>query len=338
VRLVLILPSYENSMHALFLAAILLFIVPVSTALSATESFYAGITRISVPTDVPFDMLVWYPTQAEEVPWQADPFTIPASHDAAIATGNFPIVLLSHGGGATGGSPLLLCDLSAYLARQGFIVVAPFHGKTGLTVRPLQVVRALDALLANPRFKTHSEPMRLGMLGFSLGGAVTLELAGAIPNAAHLASYCSTHPDDIMSCRPAPGRDGGNGSASRQSPSAENAPPPSRLPLKAIVLLDPFAVLFQHDELAAVTMPVLLFRPDQSALPGEGNAFGLAVTLPHPPQYQTVPGGHFIFADVCAPFLQSSAPEVCLDPPGVDRAAIHIGLKEQIAKFFHDNL
>jgi pimeloyl-ACP methyl ester carboxylesterase len=141
-----------------------------------------------------------------------------------------------------------------------------------------------------------------------------------------------------MSCHHAPDGGGGTGPASRQKPSSENASPPSRLPLKAIVLLDPFAVPFQRDELAAVTIPVLLFRPDQSVLPGEGNAFGLAAALPHPPQYQTVPGGHFIFVDVCAPFLQSSAPEACQDPPGVDRAALHVGIEAQIAQFFHDNL
>lgn len=325
-------------MRALFLAAPLLLIAPVSTALGESESFHAGIARISVPADVPFDMLVWYPTQAEEVPWQVGPFSIPASQNAAIASGHFPIVLLSHGGGATGGTPLLLRELSAYLARQGFMVVAPFHGKTGLAIRPLQVDRALDTLLADPRFRSHAEPTRLGMLGFSLGGAVTLELAGAIPNMAHVASYCSAHPDDVMSCRSAPGGGDRNGPTSGQNPSADKPSPPSPLPLKAIVLLDPLAVPFQHDELAAVTMPVLLFRPDQSALTGEGNAIGLASELPHPPQYQTVPGGHFIFVDVCTPLLQSSAPEACQDPPGVDRAAIHAGIEAQIGKFFHDTL
>jgi predicted dienelactone hydrolase len=326
-------------MRALFLAAALLLACPISMAFGETEPFHAGIARLSIDADVPldvrpFDILVWYPTEAAEAPWQAGPFPIPASHDAEIAPGRFPLVLLSHGGSVKGGNPLVLRELSADLARQGFVVVAPFHGTAGMPVRPLQIKLALDAILADPRFSAHADPARLGMLGFSLGGAVTLELAGAVPNMAHLGSYCGAHPDDVLSCDQAPG--GGSGAGPRQNRPPGS--PPSPLPLKAIVLLDPFAVPFQHDELVAVTVPVLLFRPAQSELSGEGNAIGLAAALPHPPHYETVPGGHFIFVDVCTPFLQSAAPEACRDPPDVDRAAVHAGIEAQVAAFFRSNL
>jgi predicted dienelactone hydrolase len=245
-------------------------------------------------------------------------------------------VLLSHGGGLTGGTPLILRELSADLARQGFIVVAPFHGKTGLQARTLQVRLALDAVQAQARFTSHLDPTRLGMLGFSLGTAVTLELAGAIPNVAHLISYCAAHPEDTMSCDHAP--DGKNGPAPGETLPARVAPLTPPLLLKAIALLDPFGVLFQHDELAAVTMPVLLFRPDRSELPGAANAFALSTALPHPPRVQIVPGRHFIFADVCPSELRSAAPEACDDPPGVDRAIVHTDIEAQIARFFHANL
>lgn len=323
-------------MRALFLAAVLLLIGPISAVFGQTPQFRAGISRIAVPAVTPFDVLVWYPTLAEEVPWQADRFTISASQNAAIAPGPFPIVLLSHGGGLTGGSPFLLRELSASLARQGFVVVAPFHGKARFPVRPLQVRLALDAVMADPRLTSHADPKRLGMLGFSLGGAVALRLAGAIPNMAQLASYCSAHPEDVRSCNNSPGGSG-EGGAPRQSPPAGEMRLPSPLPLKAIALLDPFAALFQQEGLATVTMPVLLFRPTQSDL-GEGNARGLTAALPRPPQVQTVPGGHFIFADVCSPAEQSAAPEICQDPQGVDRATVHAGIEARLAKFFRDNL
>ena len=166
------------------------------------------------------------------------------------------------------------------------------------------------------------------MLGFSLGGAVTLELAGAMPDWPHLAAYCGAHPDDEMSCNHAPRGPHGTGRPA--------VPPP--LPLKAIVLLDPFAVPFQRDGLAAVTMPALLFRPEQSALPADGNAAALATALPHPPRYETLPGGHFVFTDVCAPALLEIEPAVCRDPPGADRAAIHLDIETKIAAFFRDSL
>lgn len=108
-------------MRALFLAVTLLLIGPISTVLAEAEPFHAGVVRISVVTEVPFDVLVWYPTKAEEVPWQAGPFPIPASHNAAIASGHFPIVLLSHGGGVTGGTPLVLRELSAASRDRGLL-------------------------------------------------------------------------------------------------------------------------------------------------------------------------------------------------------------------------
>jgi predicted dienelactone hydrolase len=326
-------------MRVLFLAVTLLLIVPMSAALSETEPFHAGIARIAVAAEVPFDALVWYPTNAEELPWETDSYPIPASHDAAIAAGHFPIVLLAHGGGVTGGKPWVLSELSADLARRGFVIVAPFHGTTGLLGRTFQIRLALDAVLADPRFKSHADPTRLGMLGFSLGTAVTLILAGATPDFAHLDSYCEAHPVDVMSCDHAPG---GGGRKTTPVPwwAFWVRPPPSAapLPLKAIVLLDPFGVLFPRERLTSVTMPVLLFRPDHSELPGEENTAGFATALPRPPLYQTVPGGHFIFVDVCTSALQARAPEACRDPSGVDRAAVHAGVEAHLAKFFHDNL
>jgi predicted dienelactone hydrolase len=327
----------RNPVRTIFLTVTLLFFVSVSPVFAGIDPFHAGIIRLSVPAEVPFDTLIWYPTESDEVSWQTGPFLIPASHNATFASGRFPIVLLSHGGGLTGGSPLILRELSAELARQGFVVIAPFHGRAGLRARSPQVELALDAVLADPRFKFHVDPKRLGMIGFSLGGAVTLELAGAIPNMDHLTSYCSAHPDDVMSCHDAPGA-GGNDSAPQQNLSTDTPRLLSALPLKAIALLDPFAVLFKRDELTAVTIPVLLFRPQQSQLPGDANALGLATALPHAPRMQTIPGRHFIFTDICPPVMKSKAPEVCEDPPGVDRAAVHDGVETQIGKFFSDNL
>eukprot|EP01037_Dinobryon_pediforme_P029350 gene29350-32953_t len=326
-------------MRALLASWIFLLVAPLSAALAQSEfqsqPHHAGIARIEVPADIPFEALIWYPTDVVGGSWQAGPFPIPATHNAAVADGKFPVVLLSHGGGLGGGSPLVLRELSAYLARQGYVVVAPFHGKTGLSGRPAQIKLAFDAVLADPRFESHLDPARLGMLGFSLGGAVTLELAGAIPNWAHFASFCATHSDDVMSCGHAP--DQSSTSPAPRHPSS-SATVPLRLPLKAIVLLDPLAALFQHEDLQAVTMPVLLFRPEQSKLSGDGNAIGLAAALPRAPQYQTLPGGHFVFVDVCPPVLQSEAAEICSDPPGIDRAHVHAGIESMLAAFFGKHL
>ncbi len=200
-------------MRALLLLATLLCIAPVPEASAEADPDHAGISRITVPAGTPFDALVWYPTAAAEVTWDTDGFAVPATHDAPIAPGPFPIVLLSHGGGVGGGKPLILRELSSALARHGFVVIAPFHGTSRLLRRPLQIREAFDEVTADPRFKPHVDAMRLGMVGFSLGTAVTLMLAGATPDFAHLDAYCDAHPTDVMSCDHAPGGGGRRTSA-----------------------------------------------------------------------------------------------------------------------------
>ena len=70
----------------------------------------------------------------------------------------------------------------------------------------------------------------------------------------------------------------------------------------------------------------------------EGNALALAKALPRPPQQAAVAGSHFVFVDPCSPILASRAPEVCNDPPGTDRAAIHQRFKREISDFLRANM
>ncbi|WP_415266523.1 alpha/beta hydrolase family protein [Acidovorax sacchari] len=306
-------------------------------AVAQTPLRHAGIASLEVASDTPNSVLVWYPTDADETPSLIGKISVPASRDTPVAEGKLPVILLDHGGGPGGGSPLILRELSASLARQGYLVVAPFHGKTGLAHRPMQVRRALDAVLADPRFAPHADVSRLGMVGFSLVGAVTLELAGATPNTAYFESYCRAHPADVMSCGHAPDQDA-HGERPKRGSAASDGASATRLPLKAIALLDPLAALFDRSDLRAITVPVLILRPLNSELPGEGNAMGLARALPQPPKLETLPGGHFVFTDVCSPPQRAAAPEVCVDPLGTDRVAAHPGIESAITKFFQSSL
>src|SRR5258708_4354497 len=97
------------------------------------------------------------------------------------------------GNAQSGGSSLPYAALATSLAREGFVVVAPFHpgskqSREALEDRPRQIHKALNATFADPRFATHADPNRLGMMGFSYGGAVALIVAGATPSRAHLAA------------------------------------------------------------------------------------------------------------------------------------------------------
>jgi predicted dienelactone hydrolase len=315
------------------IAVALVFLLAIPCCARADEPPYrAGITRVTVQDNVSFDALIAYPTEATEISSRVGPFTIAASRDAPIAPGaRFPIVLFSHGGGRSGGTPLLHQNLILSLARRGFIVVAPFHpgGGQPLEDRPRQIRKALDLMLADPRFAAHADQARLGMIGFSYGGAVTLIAAGAIPSLAHLAAYCTNRTDDPRACDGAPTN---STSVPVFGKSADV------LPLKAIVLLEPFGALFDRKGLQLPPVPALLYRAEQSDLAAEGNSFALAAGLPRPPQLKATPGGHFIFVDPCPSVVESEAPAVCKDAPGIDRAAFHRRLEAEVAAFFEQTL
>jgi predicted dienelactone hydrolase len=318
----------------LLVCSLLLAVAGISTALADPQTVHAGITRITVQDSTPFDVLIAYPTEAAEVSVEEGLFRLLASRDAPVAAGaRFPVVLFSHGGGRPPGTPLANRDLLLHLAREGFIVIAPFHPGTGkpFVDRPRQIHKALDSVLADPRFSKHADPNRIGMAGFSFGGAVTLIVAGAMIDLAHLSAYCHDHADDSRAC------DGiaTDGSWAKVPPSRKSD---DALPLKALVLLEPYGALFERKGLGSLDLPILIYSASQSDLRAEGNALALAKALPRPPQQVAVPGSHFVFVDPCSPILAARAPEICSDPPGTDRAAIHQRFRREISDFLRANM
>lgn len=311
--------------------SLLLVVVGASSALADSPSFRAGFTRIAIQDATPFDALIAYPTDAAEVAVEEGPFRVLASRDTPLANARFPIVLFSHGNGR-GGTPLVHSELLLDVARQGFIVVAPFHGGTErpFVERPRQVHKALEAMLADPRFSQRADPDRIGMAGFSFGGAVTLIAAGARVDLARLSAYCREHVDDLRAC-----------AGIATDGSWAKVPPMPRsndvLPLKALVLLEPYGAPFDTKGLESIDVPALVYAASQSDLRPEGNALAVAKALPRSHRV-VVPGNHFVFVDPCSPTLATVAREACTDPHGTDRAAIHRRIKQEISDFLRERL
>jgi predicted dienelactone hydrolase len=317
----------------------------VGCAVAEPSEFHAGVAWLQVEDEPAFDTLVWYPTENAEIAWRVGEMKIEATRDAPIAADRaFAVVLLSHG---SGGSPFGHRELAAHLARDGFIVVAPTQlgDSTGHTEgrqagrslidRPRQAVKALDAALADPRFAAHADPARIGMVGFSAGGYTTLVLAGAEPDFLRTRQYCRDHAEDPGAC----GNGVRGGEPATRLPEIAAWRPPQEPRLKAIVLMDPFAVPFDAASLSAVRVPTLLFRPaSDDLLRAPANAAAVAAGLPRPPQLITVPGNHFVFLDPCPPEVAERAPVFCKDAPGVDRAAIHREIEDEVSKFLRRHL
>jgi predicted dienelactone hydrolase len=314
-------------MFVALIAVVWMFAVPADA-----QSFRAGLTRLTVQDATPFDALIVYPSQAPEVSLAEGLMTLSASRDSPVAGGaRFPVVLFSHGNGR-GGTPLMHRDLLLHLARNGFIVIAPFHAGPDrpFVNRPRQIRRALETALSDPRFAPHADAERIGMMGFSFGGAVSLIVAGAKTNLAHLQVYCRDHRDDPRACDGIPTDDSWAGVPSVTSEDARR--------LKALVLMEPLGAVFGRDDLKSLDMPVLIYRALQTDLRAEGNALAVGQTLPRQPQQVAVSGGHLVFIDPCPPALQAEVPQACNDAPGVDRVAIHQQLRREIADFFRANL
>jgi predicted dienelactone hydrolase len=298
------------------------------------QAFQAGITRITVEDDEPFEAFVAYPTIVPETLVAAGPMLLSAASEAPVAGGSrFPIVLFSHGSGRGAGTPLPHRKLLLHLAREGFVVVAPFHPSTRrpFVDRPRQIRKALASVQADPRFVARVDPARVGMVGFSFGGAVTLLSAGAMLDLDHLSRYCREHrDDDPRACDGIP------------TDGSFAAIPPRKLadavPLKSVVLLEPFGAPFAAMGLRAINMPALIYHARHTDLRPDGNALALALALPRPPQLVAVPGSHFVFVDPCPAALEAQAPQVCRDPSGIDRAAILKRVRQEIADFLRGTL
>ena len=107
----------------------------------------------------------------------------PAYLALEIAKGRHPLIVLSHG---SGGNIDGLSWLAGALAQNGAIVLGVNHpGSTG------DVSAALDTVLADPNFAPHIDLERVNSIGFSMGGATALQLAGLRGDIAAFKAHCT---------------------------------------------------------------------------------------------------------------------------------------------------
>jgi predicted dienelactone hydrolase len=154
---------------------------------------FAGSRQFLIPGDTrapPLDALLHYPCLQASVPTRFGPYEIDVSEAAPLAPGRLPLVLISHG---SGGSPLLYRTLSLALARSGYLVALPKHPgnslgdddlantSENLRDRPRQLLRLLDALLADPELGAAIAEEPVTAIGHSMGGYTVLCVAGGVP-------------------------------------------------------------------------------------------------------------------------------------------------------------
>lgn len=283
--------------------------------------------------------VAFYPTQARARPTAIGEYRLNVAVNAPPAQGRFPLLAISHG---NSGNPLAHRDLLLSLARNGFVVIGLLHpgdnptdqsrqgALSNLYGRPLQVSASISAALADPHLSDLIDAQRIGVIGYSAGGETALILAGARPRPERLRKYCRERPDDEDACS-------ANGELRADRPDLAPRADPR---VGALLLLAPLSLMFGNDDLAAVTVPVMLYTGDRDqVLDPARNASALLRKLPRQPEYHVLQGaGHFVFMTPCSADEDAETPELCEDAIGVDRQAIHRSLNGEAARFFASQL
>ncbi|HEY1258654.1 MAG TPA: alpha/beta hydrolase [Stellaceae bacterium] len=354
------------------LAALLWFGGAQAAEPETSPPFKVGIARRAFVPAEPYDWrqdpkhalatLIWYPAAAEaqEKPKPVGPpgrayFDIgPVAVDAPIVATpeKFPLIVLSHGFGATAAN---MAWLGRALAARGFITAAVNHpgnnaidGNTvpgatlwWLRARDLSVV--IDEMLKDPIFGPRIDARRIGAAGHSAGGYSVIELAGGVSSRAHFRAACAA-PQTDRQCAAPPEfpdlaarvgamtkSDLGYRAASEEVRSYRD----SRV--RAVFAMAPgLADAFLPDSLAHIDIPVAIVAGDADEIvPVKRNAELFAAKIPHAQlTIFPAPTGHMVFTGLCLEAGRTDLPQVCNDPPGVDRAAVEAKTADLARTFF----
>ncbi|WP_198338223.1 dienelactone hydrolase [Labrenzia sp. VG12] len=310
-------------------------------------------------------VLIWYPAlpggDLEAVGENRVFAGTKAFQNAPVAKGMHPLVLLSHGSGA---SVERMAWIAVELAANGFVVAGPNHpGTTSgdstpedtpkLWQRTNDLSTLLDHLLQDPVWRAAIDPERVGSLGFSLGGAAVLRSVGALATVEAYVRYCDTYPG-MADCRWFKG-----GRAYRHGEEIKVRPFDLRsvnrarfeqreqdLRIRAVVAVDPaLAAVFDPASLEPVNIPLHFIN------------LGLPKTIPIAVKSDELAEGassgsldyvanavHFSFLPECAPgaadFLKriGETDELCADGGARPRAELHQELADKIVTVLQNSL
>jgi predicted dienelactone hydrolase len=355
--------------------AILLVFLCCGAAAQAAEPYKVGMARRDFVPAGDYDWrqdpkhvlatVIWYPA-APDAQEEAQPFGPPgrpyfdlgpAALDAPLAAvpKKFPLVVLSHGFGATAAN---MAWLGRALAAHGYVAAAVNHpgnnaidgvtvpGATLWWLRARDLSAVIDGLLADQTFGPRIDDKRIGAAGDSAGGFTVIEIAGGIMSRANFRTACKL-PKPDKQCGPPPDFPGFAArfeALAKSDPDYRTASEEVRSyrdpRVRAVFAMAPgLAGAFQASSLTHIDIPVMIVAgAADERVPVERNAAFFASIIPHarltvfPP-----PVGHMVFAGMCLEAARTTLTGVCNDPPGVDRAAVE-AKTARLAKAFFDQV
>lgn len=308
-----------------------------------------GVSTLAVPAkgEAPgFGATLWYPAR----PGVASRFGASRIRPGylAVAEGEpalrplAPLIVLIHG---TGGSAQSLAWLATGLAQRGALVVAADHPASSggdperasmmqVWTQPNDVRHLLDTLLASP-WGARIDRQRIASIGFSLGGASAMLLAGARLDFERFPAFCKVHDDGA--CR----------AFARYFTTADEAfyaraNGDHREPrLRAAVAIAPgFTEAFTAESLRALRTPLLLVTGERDQqLPPQTHVHPMRHLLSDGSEYREISDAHhFSFLPLCGQgaleiLAESNEIFVCQEFGTKSRQAIHEETLRAISEF-----
>ncbi|UVO09349.1 alpha/beta fold hydrolase [Pectobacterium polonicum] len=313
---------------------------------------FQQITLADEANNRPLDVAVFYPASSSQqtaIIGENPVFHgIAVSKNAVPESGEYPLIVVSHGYGGSWFNQLWLVQV---LVKQGYIVAAPNHPGTTtkdmrvekaqeLWLRPNDISRVITALLAAPEKTGQVDAKRIAAVGHSLGGWAVLELAGGRFSTDQFERDCLTHVG-LASCNVYEKMRVAKSASSRAQLDTSLAD----RRISAVVSLDMGLERgFTAGSLAAINIPVLIVAagyPNEE-LPAELESHDLAQKLPpaHSAYKEIADATHFSFMQLCKPgaveIINAENPGdgmICLDGGERSRELIHQEVAKDISGF-----
>lgn len=279
-----------------------------------------SLTILDEEKNITFPLFLMYPSDIPSKKVSLGPFSINSTPEAPIASGQFPLVVISHG---TGGTHLGYLTIAQFLAEHGYIVAMPEHYGNNrnnndlqgtlenLEVRPRHVSLAIDVLSSDSMLQNHLNN-EVAIIGHSMGGYTALAVAGGEP--------WSENREKV------------------------NVVPDQRV--KALVLLAPATQWYTPDgSLANVTSPILMLTAEHDQpLPlgwhkrTSDLVLNQILNKEHITFCVVENSGHFSFLSPFPHEMTSPNFVPSTDPEGFDREQFHKTLNAEILNFLNNAL
>lgn len=278
-----------------------------------------------------------YPAAAPPKSLTIGDFRTMAAEDAAPAPGRFPLLIFSHGMSSLPETYLWLFE---GLSARGFVVAGVAHprdnrndksgsfGDAELVERSRHVTALIDGVARDVLLGPSIDAEKIGIVGHSAGGYTALLSIGGRPDFTQfVGGRCRRNPTTPP-----------DWPRFVHDPAA--VPVPDRRIRAAASMATGFGCLFDKDAVSAIQVPVRFYQADDDEVLQQGfNAASFAALFTPPAEVvRIVNAGHFVFINTC-PFIMSLlARDVCRDPSGTNRDAVHQRLVDDIARFFTQTL